>query len=71
MAAITIYSDFGAPQYKIWHCFHCFPIYFPLSDKTFLLEDTKLVTEQITPKILGWIIIIFKTMKKFTETIFS
>ena len=25
MAAITIYSDFGAPQNKIWHCFHCFP----------------------------------------------
>ena len=29
MAAITICSDFEAPQNKIWHCFHCFPIYFP------------------------------------------
>ena len=29
MAAITICSDFGAPQNKVWHCFHCFPIYFP------------------------------------------
>ena len=28
MAAVTICSDFGAPQNKIWHCFHCFPIYF-------------------------------------------
>ena len=28
MAAITICSDFGAPQNKVWHCFHCFPIYF-------------------------------------------
>ena len=22
-------SDFGAPQNKVCHCFHCFPIYFP------------------------------------------
>ena len=29
MAAITIRSDFGAPQNKVCHCFHCFPIYFP------------------------------------------
>ena len=34
MAAITISSDFGAPQNKAWHCFHCFPIYFPWSDGT-------------------------------------
>ena len=26
MAAITICSDFGAPQNKVSHCFHCFPI---------------------------------------------
>ena len=31
MAAVTIYSDFGAPQNKVWHCFHCFPIYLPWS----------------------------------------
>ena len=31
MAAITICSDFGAPQNKVWHCF---PIYFPWSDGT-------------------------------------
>ena len=34
MAAITICSDFGASKNKIWHCFHCFPIYFPWSDGT-------------------------------------
>ena len=34
MAAVTIFSDFGAPQNKVWHCFHCFPIYFPWSDGT-------------------------------------
>ena len=34
MAAVTICNDFGAPQNKVWHCFHCFPIYFPWSDGT-------------------------------------
>ena len=27
MAAVTICSDFGAPQNKVSYCFHCFPIY--------------------------------------------
>ncbi|CAI9167990.1 unnamed protein product [Rangifer tarandus platyrhynchus] len=27
MAAVTICSDFGAPQNKVCHCFHFFPIY--------------------------------------------
>ena len=34
MAAVTICSDFRAPKYKVCHCFHCFPIYFPWSDGT-------------------------------------
>ena len=34
MAAVTICSDFGAPQNQVSHCFHCFPIYFPWSDGT-------------------------------------
>ena len=29
MVAVTICSDFGAPQNKVCHCFHCFPIYLP------------------------------------------
>ena len=29
MAAVTICSDFGAPQNKFSHCFHCFSIYLP------------------------------------------
>ena len=33
MAAVTICSDFGAQKNKVWHCFHCFPIYFPWSDE--------------------------------------
>ena len=31
MAAVTICSDFAAQKNKVWHCFHCFPIYFPWS----------------------------------------
>ena len=27
-------ADFGAPQNKVCHCFHCFPIYLPWSDGT-------------------------------------
>ena len=34
MATVTICSDFGAPQNKVSHGFHCFPIYFPWSDGT-------------------------------------
>ena len=34
MATVTICSDFGAQENKICHCFHCFPIYLPLSDGT-------------------------------------
>ena len=26
MTAVTIYSDFGAQENKVCHCFHCFPI---------------------------------------------
>ena len=29
MAVVTIYSDFGAQQNKVYHYFHCFPIYLP------------------------------------------
>ena len=34
MTAVTICSDFGAPQNKVCHCFHCLPIYLPWSDGT-------------------------------------
>ena len=34
MAAVTIRSDFGAPQNKVSYYFHCFPIYLPWSDGT-------------------------------------
>ena len=34
VAAVTICSDFGAQENKACHCFHCFPIYLPWSDRT-------------------------------------
>ena len=34
MAAVTIFSDFGAQENKVFHCFHCFPIYLPWRDGT-------------------------------------
>ena len=34
MAAVTTCSDFGAPQNKVCHCFLCFPIYLPRSDRS-------------------------------------
>ena len=38
MAVVTICSDFWAPQNKIWHYFHCFPIYLSWSDGTRCLD---------------------------------
>ena len=29
MATVTICSDFGAQENKVYHCFHCFNIYLP------------------------------------------
>ena len=34
MAEVTICSDFGAPQNKVCHCFHCFLTYLPWSNGT-------------------------------------
>ena len=36
MAVVTVCSDFGAHKNKVCHCFHCFPIYLPWSDKLIL-----------------------------------
>ena len=34
LAAVIICSDFRAPKNKVWHSFHCLPIYFPWGDGT-------------------------------------
>ena len=31
ITAVIIFSDFGAQENKVSHCFHCFPIYLPWS----------------------------------------
>ena len=48
MAAVTICSDFGAQKYKVWHCFHCFPIYFPWSDGT-RCHDLRFLNVELKP----------------------
>ena len=45
MATVTICSDFGAPKNKVWHCFHCFPIYFSWSDGT-RCHDLRLLNDE-------------------------
>ena len=30
ITAVTTCSDFGVEQYKVWHCFHCFPHLFAM-----------------------------------------
>ena len=57
MTAVTVCSDFGAPQNKVWHCFHCFPIYFPWSvnDFTFIFHFHAVEKEMATySSILAW-----------------
>ena len=48
MAEVTICSDFGAPKNKLWHCFHCFPIYFPWSDGT-RCHDLRFLNVELKP----------------------
>ena len=38
MATVTICSDFGAQENKVFHCFQCFPIYLSWSDGTLQLN---------------------------------
>ena len=33
-AAVTVCSGFGVQENQVCYCFHCFPIYLPLSDRT-------------------------------------
>ena len=39
MAAVTTCSDFGAPQNKVCHCFHCFPCLFAMKQMLKLLHN--------------------------------
>ena len=53
MAAVTMCSDFGAPKNKVWHNFHCFPIYFPWSDGT-RCHDLRFLNVLKVTKSLLW-----------------
>ena len=48
MAAITIFSDLGAPKNKVCHFFQCFPIYLPWSDGTTCYDLSFLNVELFT-----------------------
>ena len=48
-AAITIFSDFGAPKNKAWHCFHCFP---SISHEVIGYWDAKVGSQEI-PGVTG------------------
>ena len=47
-AAVTICSGRGAPQNKVWHCFHCFPNYVPWSDGT-RCHDLRFLNVELYP----------------------
>ena len=38
MVTVIICSDFRTPKNKVFHCFHCFSIYFPWSNGTSILN---------------------------------
>ena len=54
MAAVTICSDFRAPKNKVWHCFYCFPIYFPWSDGTGLCSKLLMLYSCVFHQILDF-----------------
>ena len=57
MAAVTICSDFGAQENKVFYCFHCFPIYLPWSDGTgsLLRHFNSCPSRESGLRHLGWL----------------
>ena len=47
MASVTIISDFGTQENKVYHCLHCFLIYINIDDINNLryTDDTTLMAE--------------------------
>ena len=50
MAVVTIFSDLGAQENKVCHCFHCFPIYLPWSDGT-RCDDLSFLNVEFKPAL--------------------
>ena len=46
MALVTNWSDFGAQENKVCHCFHSFPIYLPQSKRELLAEGMRRQDEE-------------------------
>ena len=46
---ITIFSDFGAQENKVCHCFHCFSIYLPQSDGGTGCHDLSILADTQVP----------------------
>ena len=55
MAAVTIYSDFGAQENKVCHCF--FPIYLPWRDGT-KCHDTLGISEFVEGRGAGVVVVV-------------
>ena len=52
MTAVTICSDFGAPQNKVCHCFHCFPINnLRYADDTTLMAESEEELKSLLKKV--------------------
>ena len=51
-------SDFGAPKNNVWHCFHCFPIYFPWEPRKLQRTGTDVVS---VPPFLWYSLILRET----------
>ena len=60
MAAVTIWSDFGAQENKVWHCF---PIYLPWSDGT-RCHDLRFLNVELSAKF-------FTLLFHFHQRLFS
>ena len=64
MTAVTICSDFGAPQNKISQCFHCFLSYLPWSNRTGC-HDNSFLNAEFKP---AFSLSSFPFIKKFFST---
>ena len=64
---LSICSDIGAPQNKVWYCFQCFPIYFPYPAIPLLgiyPEETKIEKDTCIPLFIAALFTIARTWKQ-------
>ena len=69
VAAVTVYTDSGAQENKICHCFQCFPIYLPWSDGTGCHDLLSLLNLSFKP---GFLLSSFTLIKRlFSSSLLS